>query len=140
MRLLLIITLFLSTALLINCKNKGTQSFKPQKEDTVKTVALFVLGNSGELRVDFAFKIKKDMQVPVLVDSSGGTVTTKSKWVRDSVYLVPIADTVRGTDKKPKLDSLGRSSMEVIWYPINKHFILNDFGVNMAEVSKYMIK
>lgn len=106
---------------------KETASVTRAKPDTVRTVAMYALGNTGQIRIDEVYRVSKDSVQQVVKDSSGSTVSYEKKVVRDTTYWVPIVDTLRDKAGTVQLDSLGKPKMQVNYYPLPPQFIYQDY-------------
>lgn len=105
---------------------QATSDYVKSVPDTVFTTVHYSFNwATNDFRVSTARKIVLDTFSLQAVDS----LTSVKKWVRDSVYLLPFADTVR-KNGKPVLDSLGRPKIDVRWINLPKQFLLIDYNKN----------
>lgn len=95
------------------------------KQDTVKTVGIFMSPYDGSIVLDYMFRLYKDSAK--LVQTAGDTY--KKMTVRDTIYWLPtVFPLFDSATKKPLLDSLGRHRQSLQWVPTGPRNILQDFN------------
>lgn len=124
-KIILAIALFAVLA----CKHERSTplSHQAQKNDTVRTTAIYILGSTREIHVDYCFRITKDTLAFSTIDSTGDQMVAQKKWVRDTSYFVPVQDTVK-ENGRAMLDSLGHPKMRITFYQLPNRYILQDFN------------
>ncbi len=128
-----LLLLGISIITLTSCKNDGVKTFKQSPSDTTKTMCLYVLNNRQQF-LDWTIRVTKDSFMYVKSDTAGNKVTQEKKWIRDTLYFVPVIDTLRDTQGKFILDSLGKPQPKLFWPQAPKKYIIKDFNVNINEI------
>jgi hypothetical protein len=127
MKKMLLFALTTCLLFLTNCNNNKTESFKHSPNDTLKTVAVYMMGNEGELRYGYTYKVLCDTMTMVKKDSN----SMELKWGRDSLYYIPLVDTIRDKFNKPVKDSIGNYNYSVTWVNIERSNIIHDYNKNI---------
>jgi hypothetical protein len=114
-----------------NCGG-GSQTFKHQPNDTIKTLALWWEGKNG-FKYDVVYRITIDSLAFVDKDST----TKVKKWTRIPTYYIPITDTIRDSNKKPVKDSItGQYKFKTGYWPFYSGGIVRDFSINIDSLTK----
>jgi hypothetical protein len=113
----------------LSCSNeKGNSNFEA-KTDTCWTAIMYAFDwNNNDHRPATARRIIQDVYKLVPVDSSGGEVTSKKRWVKDTTYLVPLFDPVMDSLKRPLKTITGKDSTKLIWAKLPMEFLLVDYN------------
>lgn len=109
------IILTLSTLLLFSCSNNKSATFDHSKPDTSKQLLLYKLPDSTA-KVELGFRIIKDTFKFTSIDST----TLAKRWVKDTIYFIPIVDSARG----------------LLFVPYPSQYILIDGGKNVDSIFK----
>ena len=95
-----LLTLLLLTTILFSCNNNSKTENKPPKggikRDTIKILGAFANAKEQAIQWGALYLVSKDTSKFAMEDSS----TFKKKWVRDSLFFVPISfkDSSTGKD------------------------------------------
>jgi hypothetical protein len=95
--------------------------------DSTVTVARYVLGNTGRVDEQQVKRFIKDTFV-LKTDSTGNQIITTKVPGKDTVYRIPLFDTLRGSDKKPVYDSAGKVKMQLYFYDLPAKWVLIDYN------------
>jgi hypothetical protein len=102
-----------------------------KSSDTIKTVLAYP--QNGQLIINVGFRIIRDTTVLTTKDS----VTFTKTWTKDTTYFIPITDTVRDKQMKPKLDSIThKPTLTTYYYPVLKKTILLDGNKDIPTILK----
>lgn len=122
MRQLLFIFLII---FLVACGSSNTpDEFKKQPPDTTLTTIQYAHNWAfNDYRTVTAEKIVLDTLEFASVDS----LTQKKRWIRDTVYVIQLMDTVRNGNVIVR-DSLGKPKLEMKLFIVPKNFVLHDYN------------
>lgn len=112
----------------LSCGNEKGNNFEA-KTDTCWTAVHYAFDwNNNEYRDATARRIIQDVYKLVPVDSSGGEVTSKKRWVKDTTYLVPLFEPVLDSLKRPLKMVSGKDSVKVSWAKLPLEYLLVDYN------------
>lgn len=118
--------LAIAVVLIAACNSGGNHSF--QKTDTVKTVLIYQFGK--EIKYDVGFRVTRDSLMPDKKDS------LKNSWQRVASYYIPVYDTARDNNGKPRKDSLGKFIPVTYYVNTPREKVYADMGVNIDSLLK----
>ena len=121
------ILILMAVVTFVSCETKKSVNVIP-KSDTIKTLAIYMYNKNISYAV--IYRITKDTFRMAPVDS----LTSKKQWVKDTMYFIPIQDTVRDEKGKPRLDSLGKFKFVENYYPYRNDLIWLDAGKNIDSL------
>ena len=130
-RSLLQISIAIGIIIGIACSGKSKKETPATylKTDTSWTVVAYSYDwNLNDHRITTARRIIQDMEKMVAVDSSGGTVTSEKKRIKDTFYLVPIFEPVMDSTKKIIKTVIGKDSLRVTWTKLPPELLLVDYN------------
>lgn len=117
-------------------KKESKTKFVHQKSDSIWTTVQYAFDwKRNNYPTVTARKIYKDSLEPAFIDPVTKVILRDSVWVRDTIYLVPILDTLRDGKNQPIPDSLngkptGKARMVYYWPVLPKEFLLKDYNRN----------
>jgi hypothetical protein len=121
------IIILMAVVTFVSCETKKSVNVIP-KSDTIKTLAIYMYNKNLSYAV--IYRITKDTFRMAPVDS----LTSKKQWVKDTMYFIPIQDTVRDEKGKPRLDSMGKQMFIENYYPYRNDLVWLDAGKNIDSL------
>jgi hypothetical protein len=97
--------------------------------DTTWTFARYVVAISKGTPVvkeDRVMRVIKDTFSLTFVDS----VAVTKQWRLDTLYFVPLSDTLREKNGRPTLDSVGKPVIVTAYFDLKPRYVLADYNKN----------
>lgn len=123
------IIILMAVVTFISCETKKTVNIIP-KSDTMKTLCIYWYKNEPIYSV--IFRVTKDTFKMVAVDNE----TSKKKWTKDTVYFIPVTDTVRDVKGLPLRDTLGAYKFLTQYFTYPNNLIWLDANQNIDSLMK----
>ena len=119
--------LILAVAFICSCNSNSNLKHDSNKRDTTKTLAVYTLPlHPHHVYFDAVYRVIKDSFYTKPVNS----------WAKDTSYYLPRIDTLRDKNNNPIKDSLGNTSIQVLFYLASPNQVVHDCNCNVDSIVK----
>jgi hypothetical protein len=107
--------------------NKSGSKYVYSKSDTTLTEVKYIVDDWNKPVTGPVFRITKDTFSYDNVGHSTDEITIKKQWHRDSMYFIPMVDTLK-QNGKVLYDSLKKPLAKINFHYIPRDFVLQDYN------------